>query len=98
MSTPPAAPAKREEPRLGELAPGAVAEVLEIDASISSWRERLIAYGLAPGRLVEIVQQAPVTVVRVERIDLAFESRIAAGILVSPASAVGPACTPGAGC
>lgn len=69
--------------RLRDLAPGTVAKVLEIDASAARWRERLIAYGLAPGREVEVVQQAPVTVVRVERIDLAFESRIAAGIVVS---------------
>ena len=37
-----------------------------------------------PGREVEVIQQAPVTVVRVEHIDLAFESRIAVGILVRP--------------
>lgn len=74
-------------PRLGDLAPGTVARVLEIDPAISRWRERLIAYGLAPGHEVEIIQQTPVTVIRVERTELAFESRIAAGILVSAGTA-----------
>ena len=69
---------------LVELAPGVTATVLELDASISTWRDRLVAYGVAPGRQVEVIQHAPVTVVRVERIDLAFEARIAAGIVVAP--------------
>lgn len=71
---------------LRDLAPGMLATVLELDASVAMWRDRLVAYGLVPGRLVEVVQHAPVTVVRVERIDLAFEARIAAGIVVSPCS------------
>lgn len=69
---------------LRDLPPGTVVRVLEFDASIWSWRERLIAYGLSPGREVEVVQHAPVTVVRVERTELAFEPRIARGILVAP--------------
>ena len=69
---------------LAELPPGTTATVLELDASVSIWRDRLVAYGVAPGRQVEVVQHAPVTVVRVERIDLAFETRIAAGIVVAP--------------
>jgi Fe2+ transport system protein FeoA len=43
------------------------------------------AYGLAPGRSVKVVQQSPVTVVRVEHLDLAFESDIARGIHVEAA-------------
>lgn len=86
MNASPTSTPEAPGPRLGDLAPGAVAKVLEIDVTISRWRERLIAYGLSPGREVEVVQQSPVTVVRVERIDLAFESQIAAGILVSPAT------------
>lgn len=71
---------------LAELPPGTTATVLELDASVSTWRDRLVAYGIAPGRQVEVVQHTPVTVVRVERIDLAFEARIAAGIVVAPSS------------
>jgi Fe2+ transport system protein FeoA len=57
--------------------------VVEIDASACGWRERLQAYGLVPGREVEVIQHAPVTVVRVEHVDLAFEAGIARGIVVS---------------
>lgn len=74
---------------LADLAPGTVATVLELDASVSIWRDRLVAYGLVPGRRVEVVQHAPVTVVRVERIDLAFEARIAAGIVVAACGVTG---------
>ncbi len=69
--------------RLLDVPPGAVARVVEIDASASGWRERLHAYGLAPGREVEVIQHAPVTVVRVEHIELAFEAGIARAIVVS---------------
>jgi Fe2+ transport system protein FeoA len=69
--------------RLRDLPPGAIAQVVEIDASVPGRRERLQAYGLAPGRKVEVVQHAPVTVIRVERIDLALEAVIASAILVS---------------
>lgn len=95
MKTADLEPAARHEARLRDVAPGAIATVLEIDASVSAWRERLQSYGLAPGRQVEVVQHSPVTVVRVERIDLAFEARIAAGILVSPAGGGVPPVTLG---
>lgn len=70
---------------LSDLAPGETATVLEIDDSLRSWREQLQAYGVAPGREVEVIQHAPVTVIRVEHLDLAFESRIARGILIATA-------------
>jgi Fe2+ transport system protein FeoA len=70
---------------LRDVPPGAVARVVEIDTSVPGRRERLQAYGLAPGRRVEVVQHAPVTVVRVERIDLALEAVIASAVLVSMA-------------
>lgn len=44
------------------------------------------AYGVAPGRWVKVVQQSPVTVVRVEHLDLAFELDIARGIRVEAAA------------
>ncbi len=68
--------------RLSDIPPGSVRRVVDFDASVAHWREQLQAYGLAPGREVEVIQQQPVTVVRVERIDLAFEARIAIGIMV----------------
>jgi Fe2+ transport system protein FeoA len=73
--------------RLLDVPPGGVARVVEIDASACGWRERLHAYGLAPGREVEVVQHAPVTVVRVEHVELAFEASIARAVVVSAAGA-----------
>ncbi len=89
MKLRPAETATRAARRLPELPPGSLARVVEIDASVAEWRERLQAYGLAPGRRLEVVQHAPVTVVRVERIDLAFEARIARGILVGEVEPAG---------
>ncbi|MGV1049422.1 MAG: CbiX/SirB N-terminal domain-containing protein [Solirubrobacterales bacterium] len=83
MRAPAAGPPETGSTRLREVPPGAVARVVELDDSISPWRERLQAYGLVPGRELTVVQQAPVTVVRVEHIDLAFEPRISRGIIVS---------------
>ena len=42
----------------------------------------LQAYGLVPGRFVRVLQQAPVTVVRVEHCEIALESELACQILV----------------
>jgi Fe2+ transport system protein FeoA len=40
------------------------------------------AYGLAPGRLVEILQQDPVTVVRADHTELALEDDLARKVLI----------------
>ncbi|MEZ5077579.1 MAG: FeoA family protein [Solirubrobacterales bacterium] len=72
--------------RLVDVAPGTVVRVVEIGAAAADWRERLQAYGLAPGGVLKVLQHAPVTVVRVDRTDLAFEAPIATGILVSAAT------------
>lgn len=50
------------------------------------WRERLQAYGVAPGREIEIVQQSPVTVIRIDHVELAFERSVSRDIIVSPAA------------
>ena len=46
------------------------------------WREQLQAYGIAPGREIQVIQQSPVTVVRVDHVELAFESSIAREIVI----------------
>lgn len=67
---------------LSRVKPGSVVRIREIGEGASSWHERLQAYGIAPGREVTVVQQAPVTVVRVDHVDLAFEATIARHIIV----------------
>lgn len=46
--------------------------------------ERLRAYGLAPGATLEVLQQRPVTVIRIEHTELAVEAEIAGVLLVEP--------------
>lgn len=46
--------------------------------------ERLRAYGLAPGATLEVLQQRPVTVIRIEQTELAVEAEIAGVLLVEP--------------
>lgn len=45
-------------------------------------RQHLQAYGLLPGRSVQVLAQRPVTIVLVEQTELAFETEIAAQIQV----------------
>lgn len=47
-------------------------------------REQLQAYGLSPGRNVVVVQQRPVTVVRVDHTEIALESDIGTLVEVEP--------------
>jgi Fe2+ transport system protein FeoA len=47
-----------------------------------SFRQHLQAYGLLPGRTVQVLAQKPVTIVQVEQTELAFEVEIADQILV----------------
>jgi Fe2+ transport system protein FeoA len=44
----------------------------------------LLAYGLAPGRWVRVIQHEPVTVVQVEHSELALENDLARQIEVTP--------------
>ena len=67
---------------LSKAKPGSVVRVLAIDEGASKWHERLQAYGIAPGREITVVQQAPVTVVRIDHVDLAFEDAIARHIVI----------------
>jgi Fe2+ transport system protein FeoA len=67
---------------LADVEAGSKVRVEELDGLPVESRHQLQAYGLTPGRSVEVVQQLPVTVVRVEQLDLAFEAAIASSIHV----------------
>ena len=43
----------------------------------------LLAYGLAPGYWVQVIQHSPVTVVRIEHTELALEAGLACQVQVS---------------
>jgi Fe2+ transport system protein FeoA len=67
---------------LADVRPGTTTSVLALDGLETRLREQLQAYGLAPGRSVLVLQHAPVTVVRIDHTDLAFERHLSAGIVV----------------
>lgn len=70
------------ETTLADLRRGTKASVENLDALPFGSRERLHAYGVTPGRVIEVVQAAPVTVIRVRHLELAFEPELASGIRV----------------
>jgi Fe2+ transport system protein FeoA len=72
---------------LANAAPGVRVRVSGIGAGAAEWREHLQAYGISRGREIQVVQQSPVTVVRVDHVDLAFEARIAREIAVEALAA-----------
>jgi ferrous iron transport protein A len=77
------------------VAPGKRALIGALDGLSTGRCHQLQAYGVAPGRWVKVVQQSPVTVIRVEHLDLAFEAEIARGIRVEvPATRNAPKKTP----
>ncbi len=64
--------------RLAEIQPGERVRVMEYAQDITpARRARLQAYGIVPGYWVEVIQQTPVTVVRVDHLELALENELA---------------------
>lgn len=76
-------PSARDEAPLSQAAPHTSVRVDGVD-ELPAWRQnQLAAYGLAPGRLVDVLQVSPLVVVRVEHVELALERRLAHGIRVT---------------
>lgn len=69
---------------LAFLLPGARARVDALgDAIDATQREQIIAYGLAPGRALTVLQQRPMTLVMVDEVELALEDSIARHVWVT---------------
>ena len=64
-------------------APRGRARVVAIGAAGADATARLRAYGILPGALVEVVQQRPETVLRIERTEIALERELAALVTVA---------------
>jgi Fe2+ transport system protein FeoA len=64
------------------VAPRGPARVAAVMPGAADAEGRLRAYGIAPGALLEVLQQRPETVVRIERTELALEAELAALVLV----------------
>ena len=77
-------PVERVEARrtLASVQPGCDVLITGYGNLTGSQRQHLQAYGLTPGRRVRVLAQRPVTIVQVEQTELAFESGIAARVLV----------------
>jgi len=66
------------------LPPGARATLVCMGLSTGTRERSLTAYGLVPGAKVEIVQQNPACVIRIDQTELALDREIADEILVEP--------------
>lgn len=64
-------------------APRGLARVAAVRPGAADAEGRLRAYGIAPGALLEVLQQRPETVVRIERTELALEAELAALVLLA---------------
>ena len=73
-----------------ELEAGARAILVCMGLSTGTRERALTAYGLVPGAEVEIVQQRPACVIRIDQTELALDREIADEILVQPESASPP--------
>lgn len=68
---------------LSFLLPGAQARIDAIDDAIdATQREQLVAYGLAPNRLLMVLQQQPMSIVMVDEVELALEESVARHVWV----------------
>lgn len=68
---------------LADIAPGGFAKIVGFCPHLSPDRKaHLLAYGMAPGYCVHVLQHSPVTVVQVEHTELAMEVELACEIQV----------------
>jgi Fe2+ transport system protein FeoA len=68
---------------LNDISPGRPARIAGFSDDIAALqREYLQAFGVVAGRTVRVLQQSPVTVVRIEHLELAIESELAARVTV----------------
>jgi len=67
-----------------DLKPGQTARVTAFGEIPASQLAALQAYGVLPGRSLVVLQQNPLTIVRVEWTELAFEAGVARQVIVEP--------------
>ncbi len=65
-----------------EIRPGGQARVVEFRSLSAVQVENLQAYGLSPGHLLRVLQQAPVTVIQIGNTELALEADLASQVEV----------------
>jgi Fe2+ transport system protein FeoA len=70
-------------PSVADLPPGMEAIIVSLENVQEDRREQLMAYGLSPGRCVQVVQHNPATILRIDHTELAIEDAVAKRILVT---------------
>ena len=68
---------------IADLAPGMEARIISLQAVQDVRREQLLAYGVAPGRTIQVLQRSPVTILKVDQTELAIENDVASRITVA---------------
>jgi len=74
---------------LGSLRAGTLARVARVDCGDEAVDRRLLAYGLAPGARIEVLQRRPALILRIYETELALAPEVAAGIAVAVAPIAG---------
>jgi ferrous iron transport protein A len=69
---------------LSEAPSGTRARLMSLDGLSERELKRLLAYGLAPGVSVQVLQRVPAVVIKVQEIELALEEALAQAIYVVP--------------
>jgi len=74
--------AGERQPNLSQTPPGKQVKIAGFGHLTAAQRQHLQAYGLLPGRTIQVLAQRPVTIVLVEQTELAFEAEIARQVFV----------------
>jgi Fe2+ transport system protein FeoA len=78
-------PRRGKQLTLADIAPGKKVRLVGFCPGLpADRRAQLLAYGMTPGHLVQVIQHKPVTVIRVEHTELAMEVELACEVLVEP--------------
>lgn len=70
-------PAKQTMATLAGARPGHEVAIVGFAGGAGDLHERLLAYGLIPGRTLRVLAQKPLTVVQIEHTELALERELA---------------------
>jgi Fe2+ transport system protein FeoA len=76
-------PRRSSQLTLADIAPGRKARLVGFCPGLAADRRaQLMAYGMTPGHMIQVLQHQPVTIIRVEHTELAMEIEVACEILV----------------
>ncbi len=72
--------------RLADATPGSTVRFRGFDATLDTLlQDQFLAYGIAVGQAVSVLQQRPLTIIQCDHTELAVESVVARAMVVAPA-------------